>query len=101
MKLLTDEIRKKLPKLKETEGVPTEDKIVICTFFNPIGLGIWHAIEGEEEDEDFIFWGLAEIYEQELGYFSLNELESVTLPLGQKIEREFHSREIRLKEFLK
>ena len=88
MQLLTKEIRTKLPKLHETESIPTEEKEIICKFFNPCGSGTWYVIEGEQQSDDFVFYGLAKIHEEEFGYFSLNELEALTLPFGLRIERD-------------
>jgi len=90
MKLLTKEIKNKLPKLYETESVPLKEKEVICKFFNPCGAETWYVIEGQQEEDDFIFWGLVDLHEQEFGYFSLNELESINLPFGLGIERDMH-----------
>lgn len=90
MKLLTQEIKKKPPKLYATESIPLEQKEVICKFFNPCGAGTWYAVEGEEQEGDFIFFGLVDLHEKEWGYFSLNELQSVRLPFGLGIERNLH-----------
>ena len=90
MMLLTKEIKSKLPKLYAIESIPLMDKEIVCKFFNPTGLGTWYVIEGEEEDGDFRFFGLVDLFEMEFGYFSLNELESLHLPLNQKIERDLH-----------
>jgi hypothetical protein len=90
MKLLTKQIINTLPKLYETESIPMEDKKVITKFFNPTGAGTWYVIEGQQEEDDFIFFGLVDLYEKEFGYFSLKELESIRLPWGLKIERDIH-----------
>lgn len=90
MKLLTKEILKKLPKLYATESIPLKEKEVVCKFFNPCGAGTWYVLEGQEEDGDFIFFGLVDLHEKEFGYFSLNELQSLKLPFGLTIERDIH-----------
>ena len=90
MKLLTEGIKKKLPKIYETESTPLKEKDVVCKFFNPIGARTWYVIEGQQEDDDFLFWGLVDLHEQEFGNFSLKELESTKLPFGLKIERDIH-----------
>ena len=95
MMLLTKEIRKKLPKLRETEG-QGDDAIVIVKFFDPTGSWTWYAVEGEpilDEDEneiDFQFYGLVKGHEDELGYFNLNELASVKGRFGLGIERDMY-----------
>jgi len=82
MKLLTQEIRKALPKLYETEDVKLNDKMVISEYF--CGPFTWYVIEGEErEDGDFLFWGYvkneADDFCSEFGYFTLSQLEELTL----------------------
>jgi hypothetical protein len=88
MNLLTNEIKKALPKIYATESVALEDKIVLAKFFNPCGRGTWYAVEGEERDGDFIFFGCVDLFETEWGYFSLSELVELSLPRGLKIERD-------------
>jgi hypothetical protein len=86
MKLLTQEIENKIPKLYETDG--QEDKMVYAKFFNPIGSWTWYAIEYDSEEK--LFFGAVDGDFFELGYFSLEELESIELPFGMKIERDIH-----------
>ena len=83
-----DEIRAQLPKLYSQEG--NKDPTVYVKFFTPWGGWTWFATEGEELDGDFIFFGYVIGHARELGYFSLNELCSVTGPAGLKIERDIH-----------
>ena len=98
MKLLTQAIIRKLPKIYATESIPLEEKPIICKFFNPIGSGNWYVIEGEEKEDDFIFFGLVDLHEQEFGYFSLRELESTRLPLGMKIARDINFENYKVKD---
>lgn len=91
MKLLTKEIIKRIPPIRSQDDKPAEEVPIVVKFFNPIGKGTWYVTEGEQqEDGDWLFFGLARIQETELGYFMLSELESVELPLGMKIERDRH-----------
>lgn len=85
MKLLTQEIRNKLPALDSTKG--TEDPIVQVKFFTPDSNWTWYGIEFDGEDT---FYGLVDGFEDELGYFSLKELESVRGPFGLPIERDLY-----------
>ena len=89
MKLLTKELRKKLPPLYTNDGKPPEEVKVIVKFFNPLGSARWYATEFDGEDT---FFGFAELFPGggELGYFSLSELESLDVGLGLKIERDLH-----------
>jgi hypothetical protein len=78
MKLLTKEIQHKLPKLYSQEN--KKDPMVICKFFDPTGFWTWYVIEGEEKEydygTDFLFFGYVVGFESELGYFTLNQLET-------------------------
>ena len=100
MKLLTQEIKKKMPKIYATEDIPSSEKDVICKFFNPYGKGTWYAIEGQQDGDDFIFFGLVELLEKEMGCYYLSEIESLTLPFGLKIERDSRSTCCQLKDLL-
>lgn len=76
-KLLTKSIEKQL--MNRPIGSTESDKSAkaICKFFNPYGAGTWWVLEGEKlPDGDWEFFGIAEIWEKEYGYFRLSELES-------------------------
>jgi hypothetical protein len=88
MKLLTKKLKNQIPRLYSTEAIALGEKHVIMKFINPAGKGAWYVIEGEEQNGDFLFFGLIETEEKMLGYFSLNELESLRLPYGLKIIRD-------------
>lgn len=91
MRLLAEEIKKKLPKLYSTEKIPTAEKICICKFFTPWTYWTWYVVEGEErEDGDWLFFGYVEGHEKEWGYFSLSELQSVRGPFCLRIERDLY-----------
>jgi hypothetical protein len=95
MKLLTKEIRKKLPPLyaQESKGGKA---VVYLRLFTPDSSWTWHITEGSPiKDEsgkevDFHFFGLVNGHEKELGYVALSELQSVRGPLGLPIERDLH-----------
>ena len=89
MKLLTQEIQRRLPRIYETDGVPAEKRKVPLKLFNPCGIGTWYALEYDPDER--VFFGLVDLHEKELGYFSLAELESVRVkPFGLGIERDIH-----------
>ena len=90
MKLLTQEIRRKLPALYATENMAAADAVAVLKLFCPWSSWTWYATEGAQEGDDFIFFGLVEGHVKELGYFSLRELEEVRGPLGLRIERDLH-----------
>ena len=98
MKLLTEELRRKLPPLYSQEHV--EDPMVICKFFHPLFTMTWYAIEGSPEGEDFIFFGWVYADFPELGYFSLNEMQEVQV-MGLGIERDEHFTPRKLSEVKK
>ena len=94
MKLLTEEIRKKLPKLYEQDG-KGGDAIVYLKMFCPDSDWTFYATEFDGED---MFFGLVHGFEKELGYFSLKELQSVKGPLGLPIERDLYWKPKTLRE---
>ena len=95
MKLLTKELRAKLPKLYQTENTSVEEKTAIVKFFQPWGSWTWYATEFDGED---LFFGLVHGFWKEWGYFSLKELESVTGPWGLKIERDLYFKPTKIKD---
>lgn len=87
--LFPKDVEAKLPALYSTDDVPLEEKTAVVKFFVPWNNWTWYAFEGERtEDGDFLFFGLVDGFERELGYFTLSELESVRGPAGLKIERD-------------
>jgi hypothetical protein len=101
MKLLTKEIRERLPKLYSTEDTPLEEKTVVCKFFTPDSSWTWYVLEGQEqEDGDVLMFAWVIGLEREFGYVSLRELESVRGPLGLPIERDLHFKPRPLKEVM-
>jgi len=85
MKLLTQEIKKALPGLYATDEEPNPKAIV--KFFTPDSSWTWYATEFDGEDT---FFGWVRGIEDELGYFSLSELQQVRGPLGLPVERDLH-----------
>jgi hypothetical protein len=84
MKLLTKEIKEKLPTIKSTEEKAPADIPIIVKFFTPWSNFTWWVTEGEAElDEsgqetgDYLFFGFVSGFERELGYFVLSELLEV------------------------
>ncbi|MBP7052847.1 MAG: DUF2958 domain-containing protein [Phycisphaerae bacterium] len=93
MKLLSKEIRKKLPPLYAQEDKGGK-AIVHMKLFTPDGSFTWYLTEGSPitdgsgKEVDFHFFGLVDGLEKELGYVALSELESVRGPLGLPVERD-------------
>lgn len=92
MELLTQEIKKILPKLYSQDQV--EDPIVICKFFTPDSSWSWFILEGsQQEDGDWMFFAKVTSHlcpEGELGYVLLSELEQVRGALGLSLERDMY-----------
>ncbi|HWV51723.1 DUF2958 domain-containing protein [Pseudorhodoplanes sp.] len=83
MILLTPDLRERLLANGRRRGL---DHVPVVKFFNPLGIGTWLATE-LDEDGDTLF-GLADLGCPELGSFSLEEMQSIELPLGMGIERD-------------
>lgn len=89
MKLITKKIEEKLAKfpLYSTDG--HKEKEVIVKFFNPYNGWRWYVCEGEkQENGDWLFFGLVKGIENEWGYFTLSELQSIPTPYNLGIERD-------------
>jgi len=89
MKLLTIELIKNFERVGRQEE--KEDPMVIAKFFNPTGAGTWYATEYEPESK--MFFGYVSIFgdwNDEWGYFSLEELESIRGHFVLGIERDIY-----------
>ena len=90
MKLLTKELEHRFAHLGSQED-KGDQAIVVCKFFTPDSGWTWWATEYSAETRQF--FGLVQGFEVEFGYFSLEELETATGPLGLHIERDLHWKE--------
>ena len=84
MTLITDEQLNLLPKFYDTEKLSNKETKVPLKFFVPIIGFRWYAVEYCPNDR--IFFGFANLNDDqcaELGYFSLDELESLSSPRVQ------------------
>lgn len=75
-----------------------DDPIVYARFYDPFGSWEWFALEYDGEG---LFFGLVNGFELELGFFSLEELDAVTLIQRPRIERDFWFRPIAVSELTK
>ena len=96
MMLLTKELLKMLPPLYSQENI--KDPTVWCKFFTPDGSWTWYVLEFDGTDT---FFGLVDGFDEELGYFSLIELESIRGKLGLPIERDRYFKPCLLSEVRK
>ena len=96
MKLLTEEIKRRLPLLGSGESSGL-DAVAQVKFFTPDSNWTWYATEFDGEDT---FFGLVVGFETELGYFQLSELEQTRGPLGLRIERDCYFRPTALSKLM-
>jgi len=86
-KLMTKELTAKMPELYSQDGKGYEATAIV-KFFSPYSNWTWYATEFDGVDT---FFGLVDGFEKELGYFSLSELESVTVFGGvPAVERDLY-----------
>lgn len=80
MELITKELKEAFKKhpLYSTEEIKVLEKEIVVKYFNPYGVGTWLIVEGQEqEDGDFLLFGLCYLTEWELGYITLKQLEEI------------------------
>lgn len=88
-KMMTEEIKRNFKKTGRQEEV--EDPIIVAKYFNPYGRSTWYATEFDAESRTFFGYVVGEWTpeEDEWGYFSLDEIESVMVPvLGTRLPLE-------------
>ena len=88
MQLMTKELEKTFPPIYANEEKEPKDVLIIAKFFSPWSNWTWYATEFDQESGQF--FGYVRGIENELGYFSLQELESVSGPFGLGIERDLY-----------
>lgn len=85
MKLLLDKhINQMIKNHQEQDGSKSFKAVV--KLFNPAGMGTWYLSE-LNPDTNMAF-GLSCLHEKELGDVSMDEIKSLKLPFGLKIERD-------------
>ena len=87
MKLMTKELKERFEMVGSQEDI--KDPLVIAKYFNPTGAGTWYATEYNPKER--LFFGYVSIFgdwNDEWGYFSLDELEGFQGQLGLGIERD-------------
>ena len=82
-KLLSHEQLQLIPNLYETEN--QEEKICYVKLFLPNSNWTWYIIEIDKSDYNTCY-GLVDGFEQELGYFTIRELENLKGLFGLKVE---------------
>jgi len=93
MKLITKAIEKATPALYSNEDKTAEQVMVTTKFFFPFGIGTWYMTEYDPKTRTA--FGLCDIGNPELGYFSLDELKE------NRIERDMYFTPITLADLMK
>lgn len=84
--LIPQEILNNIPALYATEE--QKNPLVVAKLFTPDSNWTWYVLEYDPEEQ--LCFGLVDGHAQELGYFSLTELEELTGPMGLHVERDIH-----------
>jgi hypothetical protein len=97
MKLITPEFEKQF-KDYPLGSQDVEDPLVIAKFFDPCGSATWLITEYDAVEKRAFGYVMGLQYD-ELGYISLEELESIKRPYGLTIERDIYFRQAPLSTF--
>lgn len=103
MKLITKALEKRFLQIGDQSN--EENPLIIAKFFSPVGGATWYASEYDPETK-IAFGYVKDLVPSENGMFdewgsfSIDELESVQLPFGLKIERDIHFSEIRFNDLM-
>lgn len=91
MKLMTEEVKRKLPPMGSQESKAPTEVMVTVKFFDPCGRFTFYATEYDGEDSVFGYC-VSPLGPDcdELGYASVSELQAVRGRLGLGIERDIH-----------
>lgn len=100
MKLMTKELIESLPPLYSTDDVPLLEKEAVIKFFTPDASWTWYVVEGQQEEDNVVFFGYVEGLEHEWGYFDLKQLEVVRGPLNLPVERDIYFGKKKMKDIL-
>lgn len=99
MMLMTKALEKRFAKIGSQED--SKDPIIVAKFFNPGGAGTWYATAYYPNEK--LFFGYVSIFgdwNDEWGYFSLEELQTVKGAFGLGIERDLYWTEKRASEVI-
>lgn len=87
MKLITEDMMKKLPKLGETEEMASNEIKIPLKIFAPTNGWTWYITEYSEEEKT-AFGYMTGTQFPELGYIYMPDLENLKLPMGLSLERD-------------
>ena len=103
MKLNTKTLEKRFLQIGDQKN--EKNPLIIAKFFSPVGGATWYASEYEPKTK-ICFGYVKDLVPSENGMFdewgsfSIEELESVQLPLGLNIERDVHFQETRFNNLM-
>jgi hypothetical protein len=89
---MTKTLEKRFAQVGSQENV--KDPLIIAKYFNPTGAGTWYATDYDPESRTF--FGYVSIFgdwNDEWGYFSLDELEQYKGRFGLGIEQDLYFQE--------
>ncbi len=95
LRLITTELADLLKPYPLYSQENEKDPLIIAKFFDPCGSANWYMLEYDPL-EALAFGYVTGLGGDELGYFSLVEMESIQRPLGLGIERDLHWKPTRL-----
>ncbi len=98
MKLLSNELRSRLPPIHSQEA--ETDPVVYAKFFLPGTDLAWYVIEGQPEGDDYLFFGFVTRPRPGFRTFRLSELRVKRSLFDQPVERDRAFREGRLTDFV-
>lgn len=100
MKLLTKQLEQRFEQVGSQEK--SSDPLILAKFFNPTGAGTWYATEYDPATRSFYgYVSLFGDWNDEWGYFSLDELEAYRGKFGLGIERDLYFDEQKASQALK
>jgi hypothetical protein len=100
MELITKQLERRFAQVGSQQEV--KDPLIVAKFFNPAGAGTWYATEYDPQSR--LFFGYVSIFgdfNDEWGYFSLDELAEYKGRFGLGIERDLYWQEKSASEVIK
>jgi hypothetical protein len=99
MKLITEEFEELFKDYPLYSQENEEDPLVVAKLFDPAGSATWFLTEFDSV-EKIAFCYVTGLVQDEWGYTSLTELESIERPFGLTIERDLYFSQKRISECL-
>jgi hypothetical protein len=97
MKIVTEEFEELFKDYPLYSQEEVDDPLVVAKLFDPTGSATWFLTEYNSNDK-IAFGYVVGLIEDEWGYVSLTELESIERPFGLTIERDLYFRQKRMSE---